>query len=65
VLDVARQVLVLAKDGLERRGMDEGKFLGHLEKIADSGQSSSAQLLHLYETEWDGKLDRLYQMMAF
>jgi glutamate--cysteine ligase len=65
VLDVARQVLTIAKGGLERRGLDEVKFLGLLEKVAETGESSATKLLKLYETEWDGELDHLYKMMAF
>jgi glutamate--cysteine ligase len=65
VLDVAREVLTIAKDGLERRGLDEGKFLGLLEKIVETGESQAMKLLKLYETEWGGELGHLYQMMTF
>lgn len=35
--DVAKDVLKLAKDGLARRGLQEGKFLAPLEEVATTG----------------------------
>ena len=45
VLDIAREVLEIARGGLERRGYEEASFLSELEKIVETGKSSAEVLL--------------------
>ncbi len=46
IQDVAKQVLKIAKGGLERRGFDEAPFLSRLEVIADSGLTQVCGYTH-------------------
>jgi glutamate--cysteine ligase len=39
---VAKQVIRIAKGGLERRGHDEATFLSRLEVIADTGLTQAS-----------------------
>lgn len=63
--DVAAQALAIARGGLERRGMDEGKFLRRLEQIVEAGETQADVLLRLYDTEWEQSVDPVYNYMAF
>ena len=45
--------------------MDETGFLRKLEAIVDSGENQADQLLKLHGTEWDSKVDPVYEYMAF
>ncbi|XP_024360231.1 glutamate--cysteine ligase A, chloroplastic isoform X2 [Physcomitrium patens] len=58
--DVAKDVLKLAKDGLARRGLQEGKFLAPLEEVATTGVTLAERMLKLYEEEWDGRVDPIF-----
>lgn len=63
--DVAAQALAIARGGLERRGLDEGKFLLRLEQVVAAGETQADVLLHLYDTEWERSVDPVYNYMAF
>lgn len=63
--DVAAATVAIARGGLERRGLDEVKFLKRLEQIVESGETQSDVLLRLYETEWEKSVDEVYKYMAF
>ena len=57
---VAQQVVLLAREGLQRRGKGEEKYLQPLEEIADSGMTRADRLLELYHGPWMQSLDPLY-----
>lgn len=71
VLDLARQVLAIARDGLARRnrcnsaGDNESGFLDPLNEIAGSGLTPAERLLERYHGDWGGDLRRLYDEMSF
>lgn len=65
VQDVAREVVALAKAGLQARGLDEAKFVERLEGIAESGESLSGQMLRKYESEWGKSVLPAYDYMQF
>ena len=57
---IAQQVLQLSKDGLQRRGRGEEKYLDPLLDIADSGVTLAERMLQHYNTDWGHSLDPLY-----
>jgi glutamate--cysteine ligase len=70
VLDVAREVLMLADEGLKRRarhddgGEDERKLLAPLKEIVEEGRTPADRLLEDYEGPWDGDIDRVFDSEA-
>ncbi|KAG2485639.1 hypothetical protein HYH03_015611 [Edaphochlamys debaryana] len=65
VQDVAKQVVSIARGGLERRGLDEAHFLKRLEVIVDTGLTQADHLLELYETKWKRSVDPLYKEFMY
>jgi glutamate--cysteine ligase len=71
LLDVAREVLQLAEQGLRNRarsdgaGGDETQFLAYLQKVVADGQSPSAALVKKFHEEWNGDVRAAYQELAF
>jgi glutamate--cysteine ligase len=71
VLDIARQIVALAKDGLARRkhvnesGRDETLFLRSLEEIVASGETEAERLLREYKTDWQGDIDEVFRRHAY
>ena len=71
VVDIAREVLEIARAGLDARnrmdgaGRTEAHFLNELDRIVDCGQSPAKQSLIQFETEWDGDIDRVYEELAY
>jgi glutamate--cysteine ligase len=71
VLDIARDVLVLAHDGLRRRnheneeGLDETIFLSSLDEIVATGATPADRLLAEYSGEWRGDIDRIFAKHAY
>jgi glutamate--cysteine ligase len=69
--DVARDMVAIAKEGLQRRarlsagGADETGFLSELEEIADSGVTPAERLLDLYHGPWNGDVSRAYEDLAY
>jgi glutamate--cysteine ligase len=65
-LDVARDMLALARGGLERRalhdgaGRDETIHLTCLEALVDRRQTFAERLLDLYRTSWGGHVDTVF-----
>ena len=57
---IAQQVVRLASDGLQRRGLGEEKYLQPLVEIADSGMTRAERMLELYHGSWQQSLDPLY-----
>jgi glutamate--cysteine ligase len=71
VLDIARDLVVIADEGLKNRarlneaGEDERKMLGALEEIVASGKTRAERLLDSYRGEWQGDIDRLFAEEAY
>ena len=71
VRDVARDVLALSRQGLAARGhkgckgRDESRFLDVLDEIVASGRTPAEELLALYETKWNGDIDRVFRDFAY
>jgi glutamate--cysteine ligase len=71
VRDVAKDMLALARSGLDRRhnvgckGQTEARFLDVLDEIAESGRTRADDLLKLYETTWHGEIARVFRDFAY
>ena len=71
IKDVARDMVAIAKVGLQRRarisacGKDETGYLTELEEIADSGLTPADRLLELYHGPWRGDVSRAYDDLAY
>ncbi len=71
VQDVAKDMLVIAREGLKRRNrlsgglVDETGYLGELDEIAASGITPAERLLQLYETRWAGDASRAFEDFAY
>jgi glutamate--cysteine ligase len=67
LLDLAREVLPIARAGLSARGRlstsgdNETGFLEPLEEIAESGKVPAQRLLDKYHGEWGGDIGRVYE----
>ena len=64
--DLAKQALVLSREGLKTRaklnayGESETVFLAELDDMAKSGKSNADTLLEQYETNWNGDITKAY-----
>ncbi|MSO70914.1 MAG: glutamate--cysteine ligase [Alphaproteobacteria bacterium] len=71
VLDFAREVVTLARQGLKNRakldiwGRDESYFLTTLEEIVDSGCTLAETKLAAYHGRWQGNIDRVFEEGAY
>ena len=71
LLDVAREVVALAENGLKARGKQDGMgnderiYLNELQTIVDVGKTPAERLLELYENEWHGDIDRVFTDCAY
>jgi glutamate--cysteine ligase len=71
VLEVAREAVNLAREGLKRRGFlndegdDETVFLAPLEEILARGETLAEILLHRYETDWNGDINQVFDEYAY
>jgi glutamate--cysteine ligase len=71
VLDVARDMLAIARKGLERRarmnwdGQDETRYLKPLDRIVAEGRTLAEEKLGRFEKDWGGDIDRLFHDYAF
>ena len=71
LLDVAREVLQLAEQGLKNRarsdgaGGDETQFLAYLQKVVADGQSPAEALVKKFHEEWNGDVREAYKDLAF
>ena len=69
--DLAKDVLAIAKQGLERRakldgsGQDETIFLNPLHAIAESGITPAEELLAHFDGDWDGSVDQVFTEYAY
>ena len=65
VRDLARDVLALARRGLEERGEAEAAFLGPLDEIVHSGKTAAENLLALYHGKWKGEIANVFRDCAY
>ena len=69
--DVGRDVLEIARSGLEKRARsdslasDETHFLSSLLACIETGQTPADQLLTEYQSEWDAQIDPIFVKHAF
>ena len=67
VFTLAKQTLVLARKGLERRkkldenGRDETRYLRPLEEILAQGITPAEDLLQKFHGEWKGSVDPIFE----
>ena len=70
LLDMAREIVPMAAQGLKNRalgdgaGADESLFIAYLEEIVESGKSSAEKLLDQYHGVWDGDIKNAYQALT-
>jgi glutamate--cysteine ligase len=71
VRDLAREVLTIARGGLQRRaradscGEDESHFLKPLFDIVEDGRSPAERMLEDYERKWKGFVDPIFSEYAY
>jgi len=71
VLDLAREVLAIARDGLQRRALADGfgdnetHFLDALMEIAESGRTPAEELLESFAGRWRGSVDPVFREYAY
>ncbi len=70
-LDVARDLLQIARAGLKARGRlnpagdDEGLYLDPLDRIAETGVTRADAMLALYHGGWNGSVDPVFDEFAY
>ena len=71
VQGLAQRMVAIAAEGLKRRAIpdradqDETPYLDELREIADSGVSPAERLVELFETEWRGDIDRVFEDLVY
>jgi glutamate--cysteine ligase len=66
VLDIAKDLVVMARDGLKRRAIagngsvDESGYLGPLEETVAIGRTPAENLLHQYKTRWGQSVEPIF-----
>ncbi|NVK33919.1 MAG: glutamate--cysteine ligase [Rhodobacteraceae bacterium] len=71
VLDIAREVVSLSKEGLKRRGylndagLDERVHLASVDESLAAGMCPADVLLQRYHGSWDGDLSRIFDDYAY
>jgi glutamate--cysteine ligase len=71
VLDIAREAVALARDGLKRRAVpgngaiDETGYLDPLEETVALGRTPAENLLHQYETRWGRSVEPIFEEQVY
>jgi len=71
LLDVAREALAIAQDGLKARARkdgfdaDERGFLAAVESTVAEGRTPAEELLENYNGKWAGDLDKLFEEYSY
>jgi glutamate--cysteine ligase len=71
VQDIAREVLMLARKGLDARnrqgckGKTEAAFLDTLDETVATGKTAAESLLALYHGSWSGDVKRVFRDFAY
>lgn len=69
--NLGRDVLAISRDGLTARarlstsGDDETGFLSELDEIVASGKTPAERLLERYHTEWGGRVEPVFEALAY
>lgn len=69
--EIAKDILKISKDGLERRArfnnseLDERLFLVPLEEIVAFGKTPAEQMLWRYNGPWQGDINRVFDDMSY
>jgi glutamate--cysteine ligase len=72
VLEIAREMVDLARDGLKRRGavsrdgdFDETEYLAPLEETLALGKTPAEVMLHQYETRWGCSVEPIFHEYVY
>jgi glutamate--cysteine ligase len=71
VQDWSRDVVALAREGLQRRarldyqGNDETTYLRPLDAIVESGRSQAADLIEAFNTRWGGSVEPVFEELRY
>jgi glutamate--cysteine ligase len=65
VQDISRDVLKIARAGLQARGLGEARFLDPLDAIVARGKTSAEDLLALYHGSWQGDVRHVFKDCAY
>jgi glutamate--cysteine ligase len=72
VLEIAREMVDLARDGLKRRGavsrdgdFDETEYLAPLEETLALGKTPAEVMLHQYETRWGRSVEPIFHEYVY
>ena len=60
VREIARDMLGLARGGLVRRGLGEGRYLDCLDAIVETGREPARVWLERFEGAWRGSIDPVF-----
>ncbi|KAJ1416118.1 Glutamine synthetase/guanido kinase, catalytic domain [Sesbania bispinosa] len=63
--DVAEDVLKWAKDGLDRRCLNESVFLDPLMEVVRTGLTPADKLLEMYKNEWKNNIDHVFREKCY
>ena len=70
-LDLGREVVSIARDGLKARGRmstggyDEQEYLAPLEEILAIGKTQSETMLHQYHTRWGESVEPIFDEWVY
>uniref|UniRef100_A0A2N9GSK3 glutamate--cysteine ligase n=2 Tax=Fagus sylvatica TaxID=28930 RepID=A0A2N9GSK3_FAGSY len=65
VKDVAESVIKWAKDGLERRGLEESVYLNGLAEVVSTGMTPAEKLLQMYHEKWAQNVDPVFEELRY
>ena len=71
VLDIARQLVGIATEGLHSRARagafdrDEAHFLNALRDVTERGETPAEEMLWKYHHQWEGNIDRVYEEYSY
>ncbi|KAM3690602.1 hypothetical protein ACJW31_09G131900 [Castanea mollissima] len=63
--DVAESVIKWAKDGLERRSLEESVYLNELAEIVATGVTPAEKLLQMYNEKWGHNVDHVFEELRY
>jgi glutamate--cysteine ligase len=71
LLDIAREVVAISREGLKARAIRDGRgdderiYLAPVEQVVESGRTVAEDMLAAYEGKWRRDIDRIYTELAF
>uniref|UniRef100_A0A7N2M2H0 Glutamate--cysteine ligase, chloroplastic n=2 Tax=Quercus lobata TaxID=97700 RepID=A0A7N2M2H0_QUELO len=63
--DVAVSVIKWAKDGLERRSLEESVYLNELAEVVATGVTPAEKLLQMYNEKWGHNVDHVFEELRY